>query len=77
MIKAFGLVPKFIDDFHDVQQNHENIIRSKQISNIWHNYHFIIGQVIGYACYGYALFRLASGAISYGTMTMFVEWRIT
>ena len=33
----------------------------------------LIGQAIGYACYGFAAFRLWQGQISYGTMTMFVS----
>ena len=32
----------------------------------------LVGQAIGYACYGFAIFRLWQGEISYGTMTMFV-----
>ena len=33
----------------------------------------LVGQVVGYACYGFAAFRLWQGQISYGTMTMFVS----
>lgn len=33
----------------------------------------LVGQVVGYACYGFAAFRLWQGEISYGTMTMFVS----
>ena len=32
----------------------------------------LVGQAVGYACYGFAAFRLWQGQISYGTMTMFV-----
>ena len=73
MIKAFGLVPKFIDDFHDVQQESMKIsLDQNKYQTFGTIITSLVGQVIGYACYGYALFRLASGAISYGTMTMFV-----
>ncbi len=33
----------------------------------------LVGQAVGYACYGFAAFRLWQGQISYGTMTMFVS----
>ena len=33
----------------------------------------LVGQTVGYACYGFAAFRLWQGQISYGTMTMFVS----
>ena len=32
-----------------------------------------IGQLIGYACYGFAAYRLWQGDISYGTMTLYVS----
>lgn len=73
MIKAFGLVDHFIDSFHDVQQQS---IKISMAQNKYQSFASIItslvGQFIGYACYGYALFRLWQGAISYGTLTMFV-----
>ena len=33
----------------------------------------LVGQAVGYACYGFAAYRLWKGDISYGTMTMFVS----
>ena len=73
MIKAFGLVNHFIDSFHDVQQESINISMAQ---NKYQSFTSIItslvGQFVGYACYGYALFRLWQGAISYGTLTMFI-----
>ena len=33
----------------------------------------LVGQAVGYACYGFAAYRLWQGEISYGTMTMFVS----
>ena len=32
-----------------------------------------IGQLVGYACYGFAAYRLWQGDISYGTMTLYVS----
>ena len=73
MIKAFALVPHFISRFHDVQQESMKIsLDQNKYQSFASIITSLIGQVVGYACYGYALFRLWQGAISYGTMTMFV-----
>lgn len=73
MIKAFGLVPRFIDNFHEVTQQSMKIsLDQNKFQSLTTIITSLVGQVIGYACYGYALFRLWQGEISYGTMTMFV-----
>ena len=73
MIKAFGLVPRFIDKFHEVTQESMKIsLDQNKFQSLTTIITSLVGQVIGYACYGYALFRLWQGEISYGTMTMFV-----
>lgn len=73
MIKAFGLVPRFIDNFHEVTQESMKIsLDQNKFQSLTTIITSLVGQVIGYACYGYALFRLWQGEISYGTMTMFV-----
>ena len=73
MIKAFGLVPHFIESFHDVQQESMRIsLNQNKFQSMSTIITSLVGQVVGYACYGYALFRLWTGHISYGTMTMFV-----
>lgn len=74
MIKAFGLVNRFIDQYKEVQEESINmaLIQNKFQAKmtIWTG---MIGQFIGYACYGFAVFRLWQGEISYGTMTLFVQ----
>ena len=73
MIKAFGLVPRFIDNFHEVTQESMKIsLDQNKFQSLTTIITSLVGQVIVYACYGYALFRLWQGEISYGTMTMFV-----
>ncbi len=73
MIKAFGLVDHFISEYKAVQDQSiyfaltQNKFQSKMTILTG-----FIGQLIGYACYGYAIYRLWQGAISYGTMTLFV-----
>ena len=74
MVKAFGLVDTFIDRFHGMQ---ERAIKISMDQNKYQSIGSILtsltGSLIGYACYGFAIFRLWQGEISYGTMTMFVS----
>lgn len=72
-IKAFGLVDTFTSRYKEQQQQSLRIQldrnKYQQLGNIITS---LVGQVIGYACYGFAIFRLWQGQISYGTMTMLV-----
>ena len=74
MIKAFGLVDYFIKQYKDVQ---DQSIDYAMIQNKFQSKMTIltgfIGQLIGYACYGFAAYRLWQGDISYGTMTLYVS----
>lgn len=74
MIKAFGLVEHFIREYKEVQ---EQSLEYAMIQNRFQSRMTImtgmIGQLIGYACYGFAVFRLWQGEISYGTMTLFIS----
>lgn len=72
-IKAFGLVDTFTRRYQEQQKKAMGIQldrnKYQQLGNILTS---LVGQVIGYACYGFAIFRLWQGEISYGTMTMLV-----
>lgn len=72
-IKAFGLVDTFTGRYKEQQQTSVRIQldrnKYQQLGNIMTS---LVGQAIGYACYGFAIFRLWQGQISYGTMTMLV-----
>lgn len=72
-IKAFGLVDTFTDRYKEQQKESVRIQldrnKYQQLGNIMTS---LVGQVIGYACYGFAIFRLWQGQVSYGTMTMLV-----
>lgn len=74
MIKAFGLVDYFINKFKEVQDESLNMamIQNKFQIRMTILTGFI-GQLIGYACYGFAAYRLWQGEISYGTMTLYVS----
>lgn len=72
-IKAFGLVDTFTNRYREQQRTSVRIQldrnKYQQLGNIMTS---LVGQAIGYACYGFAIFRLWQGEISYGTMTMLV-----
>ena len=74
MIKAFGLVDHFISEFKIVQNEALNIAMTQnKFQSKMTILTGMIGQFIGYACYGFAAYRLYCGDISYGTMTLFVS----
>lgn len=72
-IKAFGMTGQIKEKFYRLQNESVNIAlkRNKFQSNL-SVITSLVGQAVGYACYGFAVYRLWQGEISYGTMTMFV-----
>lgn len=72
-IKAFGMVDQITEKFRAIQKESLDVAMEQ---NKFQQYMSIttglVGQLIGYASYGFAVFRLWQGEISYGTMTMFV-----
>lgn len=74
IIKAFGLVETFTKKLHTIQQESMNMALAQnkfQAGTMVLN--SLIGQLVGYLCYGFAIYRLWQGDITYGTMTMFVS----
>lgn len=73
-IKAFGMIDRVTEKFYKIQRESVDLAleqnRFQQSMTIATS---LVGQVVGYACYGFAAFRLWQGEISYGTMTMFVS----
>ena len=73
-IKAFGMLDQVTKKFHVIQEETmEMASRQNKFQSFSTIITSLIGQAIGYACYGFAAFRLWQGQISYGTMTMFVS----
>lgn len=73
-IKAFGMIDRVTEKFYKIQRESVDLAleqnRFQQSMTIATS---LVGQAVGYACYGFAAFRLWQGEISYGTMTMFVS----
>ena len=73
-IKAFGMLDRVTEKFHRIQQETVDIaLKQNKFQQTMTIATSLVGQAVGYACYGFAAFRLWQGQISYGTMTMFVS----
>ncbi len=73
-IKAFGMLERVTEKFHRIQQETVEVaLRQNRFQQYMTIATSLVGQAVGYACYGFAAFRLWQGEISYGTMTMFVS----
>ena len=73
-IKAFGMLDRVTEKFQKIQKETVDIaLRQNRFQQYMTIATSLVGQAVGYACYGFAAFRLWQGEISYGTMTMFVS----
>ena len=73
-IKAFGMLDRVTEKFHRIQQESVDVaLRQNKFQQYMTITTSLVGQAVGYACYGFAAFRLWQGQISYGTMTMFIS----
>ncbi len=72
-IKAFDLLGSYIRDLKSIQEDQVKIrLNYQKIMVINSILMVIVGLIISYASYGWGIYRVWSGAITYGTMTMFL-----
>ena len=73
-IKAFDMIHIYTDRLKNLQKDYINMRMSYQRTSIV-VFLFItfVGMCVSYASYGWGIFRVWTGAISYGTMTMFLS----
>ena len=73
-VKSFDLVPLFSMKLRDFQKRYKDIsleLNTFSIkTNIWMT---IIGNLVSYACFGWGIYQLWTGRITYGTMTLFLN----
>ena len=73
-IKAFGLINLFSKRMRNIQKDALDLslrqYRYQSLNNIIMS---LTGLIVSYSCYGFAIFRLWQGEISFGTMTLFVS----
>lgn len=73
LIKAFGLINQYVKNFKSLINLYRKLTLEYQKFSILMTFLLsVIGVIVSYACYGWGVYRLWQGAISYGTMTLFL-----
>lgn len=73
-IKAFDMIHFYIDRLKNLQKDYINMrLEFQKMSILTSVLMSIVGFAVSYSCYGWGIYRVWSGAISYGTMTMFLS----
>lgn len=73
-IKAFDLISFYIDRLKNLQKEYIGMrLEFQKMSMLTSVLMSLIGFVVSYSCYGWGIYRVWSGVISYGTMTMFLS----
>ena len=73
-IKAFDLIPLYVERLYEYQKEYLQLQKKYQklgiLSSVFLSF---IGLLVSYSCYGLGIYRVWSGTISYGTMTLFLS----
>lgn len=73
-IKAFGLVKQYVEYLKQLQQDYVNMKVDFQKMSIGTSFiTSTVGLAVSYSSYGWGIYRVWSGAITYGTMTQFLS----
>lgn len=73
-IKAFDMIHFYIARLKNLQKDYINMrLEFQKMSILTSVLMSIVGFAVSYSCYGWGIYRVWSGAISYGTMTMFLS----
>ena len=73
-IKAFGIIDDFNLKFRMIQEDFYSVImQQNKFSVMTGMLMSVMGMIVSYSCYGWGVYRLWSGFISFGTMTMFLQ----
>ena len=74
VLKAFDLTRKYIKNFSLILDIYRDVrLKSEKFSIITTLFLSILGLLVSYTCYGWGVYRLWQGMISYGTMTLFLS----
>lgn len=74
IIKAFNITNQYIHNFQSLINTYRKVMLEYQKFSILMTFLLsVIGIVVSYSCYGWGVYRLWQGAISYGTMTLFLS----
>lgn len=73
-IKAFDLIHLYVERLKQLQSEYLTMrLDFQKMSMVTSFLISITGLAVSYSCYGFGIYRVWSGAISYGTMTMFLS----
>lgn len=73
-IKAFDLIPIYINRLKQLQKEYIHMKLDFQKMSMGTSILLsTVGLIVSYSSYGWGIYRVWSGAISYGTMTMFLS----
>lgn len=73
-IKAFNLVNVFSNKLRDVQRKYTDVnLDYNKFSIYTSSFMSVVGMVVSYSCFGWGVYRLWTGHITYGTMTLFLQ----
>jgi ABC-type bacteriocin/lantibiotic exporter with double-glycine peptidase domain len=74
VIKAFDLIPLYVKNLKCLQKDYFNMKKKFQkLSTFTSIIMALAGIVVSYSCYALGIYRVWTGAISYGTMTLFLS----
>lgn len=73
-VKAFGLAADCAGKFKELISKHRELkLNHDKFSVLMTMCLSFVGLVVSYSCYGWGVWRLWNGDITYGTMTMFIQ----
>ncbi|MBP5254895.1 MAG: ABC transporter ATP-binding protein [Lachnospiraceae bacterium] len=76
-IKSFGIMESYGKKLRDWQARYKDISLTYNLFTIKTGVFMkVLGLIVQYAAFGYCLFLLWTGQITYGTMTLFLEQRV-
>lgn len=74
VIKSFDLIPLFLQKLIGMQRKYTvSMLDYNKFSIYTSSFLGLVGILVTYATYGWGVYRLWSGAITYGTMTLFLQ----
>ena len=73
-VKTFDLTARYINMFRELTEKYRTVrLKYEKFNIIMTMVLSLMGMVVSYACYGWAVYRLWQGSITVGTMTLFLQ----
>lgn len=73
-IKAFDLIGHFNNKLINMQEKYKEVsLDYNKFSIATSSFMSVVGMMVSYSCFGWGVYRLWTGHITYGTMTLFLQ----